>query len=811
MMKKSLSILLGFALILCFSIAGGVPVLTVTDPVVFPCTSIDEDGYAEDSDSAHVHVWHEDAGDNAITYSARTSDMTADWIGEVAYAGGKNVVMFRDVAGDIDAGAGDGNYTVAVHLFVDGQRFPTYYNFYLSGTNTNGTQDDVVAIKVETDGGDAAWATATTTDVTSISGDSDAADSLELRLLRHDAKKITDQTDLLDFDANDSLIIERADNLKAVNTTEMADDVISASKFADDAQFANYGGAVWVDTANGTAGTVVGVNGIPTLPVKGFPNAKTIADAIGVHTLCVLGGGDQAIRGTMNGYTFMGIGDPTRNKIDLNSQDVGGSMFIDLDITGIQGGDRAAFIRCALEDASLDAIALDCSLRGDITLLGDRDNVFIGCVSSEPGDKTPSLIFSGGSESVQFRGYSGGLHLYGMGSNDSLSFDCIGGQLQIGAGVNVNAKITARGMITLADSTAGLNNLTYAATAQYAIEKLAAMGLADSAAVGMATIDLGLADSSQVGAAAALVAIRLDHLISTADDDAPVDGSIIAHIVSTSEDWSTFAPGDDALQSIRDRGDAAWTTGGAGSFPDSANNYLSMMGNRHPTDSTYMDSMINAIADANKENFKGGSVAGESSTPIYIFAVDTLNDVRIDGVNITMYKAGSDLGSVLTANDTARFNGLDGVTTYTFEAFAPLFIWETGVGFTCSAPSDVDSIMGYPFSPTALSNNMEMTTLWDYAYGLRGDTLANAKIKITMNGSGPMRTSTRSITRPTQTVWADVNGYWTALVFGTDSTFGAKTITIEVIKPGQTDASNKFLKVTVPANGSTTHLRDLLK
>lgn len=43
---------------------------------------------------------------------------------------------------------------------------------------------------------------------------------------------------------------------------------------------------------------------------------------------------------------------------------------------------------------------------------------------------------------------------------------------------------------------------------------------------------------------------KLDHLIAVADSDDPVDHSIIAHIASATEDWSTFIPGDDSLQAI---------------------------------------------------------------------------------------------------------------------------------------------------------------------------------------------------------------------------------------------------------------------
>ena len=60
---------------------------------------------------------------------------------------------------------------------------------------------------------------------------------------------------------------------------------------------------------------------------------------------------------------------------------------------------------------------------------------------------------------------------------------------------------------------------------------------------------------------AAIETYKLDKLVSAADADDPVDGSIMAHLVSATEDWSTFVPSDDSLQAIRDRGDAAWAAG----------------------------------------------------------------------------------------------------------------------------------------------------------------------------------------------------------------------------------------------------------
>ena len=67
----------------------------------------------------------------------------------------------------------------------------------------------------------------------------------------------------------------------------------------------------------------------------------------------------------------------------------------------------------------------------------------------------------------------------------------------------------------------------------------------------------------------ALSDIRLDHLLAAAVVGADVvDDSVIAKLVSAgaTADWDTFVNTTDALQAIRDRGDVAWLTGGAGAL-----------------------------------------------------------------------------------------------------------------------------------------------------------------------------------------------------------------------------------------------------
>lgn len=69
----------------------------------------------------------------------------------------------------------------------------------------------------------------------------------------------------------------------------------------------------------------------------------------------------------------------------------------------------------------------------------------------------------------------------------------------------------------------------------------------------------------------AIVTYGLDHLVSAAVTGTDVaNDSIAAKLVSSSAtaDWDDFVNTTDSLQALRDRGDAAWTTGGGGSISD---------------------------------------------------------------------------------------------------------------------------------------------------------------------------------------------------------------------------------------------------
>lgn len=232
-----------------------------------------------------------------------------------------------------------------------------------------------------------------------------------------------------------------------------------------------YGNAVWVDDGANT-NTVIGVDGIPSNPVGTIAAAMDIADIIGAKTIYFVEGTNETIGETMEHYEFIGVGDMTDVTIDLNGQDVDRSVFRNVIVTGEQGGTEWITADGVTLNAvdSLHICAVECSLPDGLSLKDGEDSYFIRSYSSVPGNLTPTLEFGDGSddEGVQFRGYSGGLRVRGMSSGDKMSFES-DGQLQIGDDCNVAAVIAARGMMTINDSTAGID-ITYTASAQYAID-----------------------------------------------------------------------------------------------------------------------------------------------------------------------------------------------------------------------------------------------------------------------------------------------------------------------------------------------------
>lgn len=216
-----------------------------------------------------------------------------------------------------------------------------------------------------------------------------------------------------------------------------------------------YRGCVWVD-AGANTNTVIGVDGVPSNPVGTIAAAKTIADNLGIYNICLLDAASETIGETMEHYKFCGL---TRSAvIDLGGQDVDGSFFTNLTVTGEQGGTGLIVVtNSGLSNAdSLEIHARNCAIIGNLSLRAG-DNFFDKCYSSVAGNNTPVLDFNdvNTTVNVSWRAYSGGLELKNMTTDHTVSYETLG-QLVINANCD-NGNVTVRGMCTITDNGTDMN------------------------------------------------------------------------------------------------------------------------------------------------------------------------------------------------------------------------------------------------------------------------------------------------------------------------------------------------------------------
>lgn len=223
-----------------------------------------------------------------------------------------------------------------------------------------------------------------------------------------------------------------------------------------------YLGAVWVDAAASNTNTVVGTDGTPKNPVSTLVAAKTVADALGYQQYNIINSSSLTLAATHENWEFIGIGEGSL--INLGGQDVDGSVFEHLMISGTQGGTGVMGLHnCYLNTIdSLEAIVISSSLSDTISVRVSTNTVFDQCYSNIAGNNTPGLDFdSTGVIKVSLRHYSGGLTIFNGTPNQTMSFEAFG-QLIIDA-TCTSVNVTARGCMDIT------NNGTTTALTQNAV------------------------------------------------------------------------------------------------------------------------------------------------------------------------------------------------------------------------------------------------------------------------------------------------------------------------------------------------------
>lgn len=208
-------------------------------------------------------------------------------------------------------------------------------------------------------------------------------------------------------------------------------------------EFGTYeGGAVWIDTILGSAGTTDFESGTDINEVDSITDANTLAASVGLSRFKVAPMSSITFAASQENQQFEG-----KNwDLALGSQSISNSYISGADVTGTGTSTvEVHFDHCEMGTCTLGAAHLDdCDLSGTVTLSAAADYFFINCVHA---GGTATIDFGVGvlNTTVHVHGYRGALTIANMGQMgiDILHFDSPGGSLTlaascVGGTVNMN-------------------------------------------------------------------------------------------------------------------------------------------------------------------------------------------------------------------------------------------------------------------------------------------------------------------------------------------------------------------------------------
>ena len=230
------------------------------------------------------------------------------------------------------------------------------------------------------------------------------------------------------------------------------DRLITLAKFDTAAIATYYNFGIWLDDAAANTDSDVGVDGTPANPVSTLAAARILADSMGLMKYYITNNSSFTLDAAYEDWCFMGMGET--NQINFGNQDVDNSNFRHLMVAGIQGGTGLIWLdECYLDAAdSLECVARNSWFSDTISVRVATNIVFDQCYSAIAGNNTPGIDFNsaGGTIDVNVRHYSGGLALFNMTSNHTISYET-DGQLVVDASCT-SANVTARGNMTITDN-----------------------------------------------------------------------------------------------------------------------------------------------------------------------------------------------------------------------------------------------------------------------------------------------------------------------------------------------------------------------
>ncbi len=269
----------------------------------------------------------------------------------------------------------------------------------------------------------------------------------------------------------------------------------SGRRLRDLQEFGVYdGGAIFIDTVNGTAGTTDFESGTAFNAVDTIADANTLAASLGLSRFRVAPGSTITLAAAQVAQEFFG----NNWTLALGSQNISNSYFHGATVSGIgtTATGAAHFNHCDVGTTSLGEVHLDACglLTATITLTAVGDYTFSDCYSEVAGMATPIIDFGAvGNTNLTMPNYNQGVEIRNLNSTGADLFSISGkGQIIYAASssgsVNQRGdwKVTNTGGVTITedDNTSNISDtLTDTADIQPKIGTPAADVSADIAAV----------------------------------------------------------------------------------------------------------------------------------------------------------------------------------------------------------------------------------------------------------------------------------------------------------------------------------------
>lgn len=211
-------------------------------------------------------------------------------------------------------------------------------------------------------------------------------------------------------------------------------------------------GRITVDTFAGTAGTLYPI-GTGQYPVLNYsPDGVAISANRGIRVFALYD--NLTLNAAANNYEFEGVGTRLSQTLDLNGQDVSGSLFSRLNVTGTMVGS------CQLQDCEVSMVTNAsgvmqlCGLNTGLSVADGADLLMRDCTSEVPGTATP-YISLGTASTLQLRRWAGGIELRDMDvTNAAVSVDLTSGHLKLAASCT-GGTVVVRGAGHVTDNSGG--------------------------------------------------------------------------------------------------------------------------------------------------------------------------------------------------------------------------------------------------------------------------------------------------------------------------------------------------------------------